>query len=115
MTPTKLRHPAAAKHLVLTTVKWNEVKADVGTQRERQLISGWKDMLDHGSNTARFLNTRESAWETAELILNTPPADVGKIHQELTGILAQLPLKRSVMSEGFGFFTFLFGRRRKVC
>jgi len=43
---------------------WDTVGRDVGKRREEELkTTFWKEMLDAGCRTARFENTRESAWD----------------------------------------------------
>jgi hypothetical protein len=55
----------AFQNVILVTTMWDEVPLDVGQERENQLRDGhWKSMLTLGSTTARFLNTKESAWDT---------------------------------------------------
>jgi hypothetical protein len=48
---------------------WNNVKQDVGLQRERELYDFWKPMLDHGARALRFRDSFESAWEITDSIL----------------------------------------------
>ena len=56
------------QNVILTTTMWDKVDALTGLRREEELRSGcWKGMINQGSKTARYRNTRESAW----LILDT--------------------------------------------
>ncbi|KAH7925406.1 hypothetical protein BV22DRAFT_1129068 [Leucogyrophana mollusca] len=113
LVPNKLRSPEAVKNVVLATAKWNGVAHDVDEQRERQLqASYWKEMIDKGSQTARYLNTHDSAWEIVDRLLQEDRPEGSLIHQELTQVLAQLPKKPEPGFVG-GFLTFIFGRGRK--
>ena len=52
----------AFRNVILTTTMWDEVTQEEGEDRERELITkSWRNMLEHGSTTGRFLGTRESA------------------------------------------------------
>jgi hypothetical protein len=64
----------AAGKVVLATTKWDDVKPEVAERREKQLSREyWKEMLDKGSQMARFLHTPKSAWEIVDLIIQPDP------------------------------------------
>jgi len=51
------------RNVILVTSMWDADRQGVGEQREEELKTKfWKEMLDNGCKTARFENTRESAW-----------------------------------------------------
>lgn len=60
----KLCGKGALQNVILTMTMWDKVEDSTGTMREEQLRKVyWKSMIDAGSETARFLNTHDSAWE----------------------------------------------------
>ncbi|KAJ3513211.1 hypothetical protein NLJ89_g3075 [Agrocybe chaxingu] len=61
------------RHVVLVTTMWDDVSEDVGNVRETELRRKyWKSMIDRGSRTCRFENTRESAWNVLSLFEDAP-------------------------------------------
>jgi hypothetical protein len=51
------------ENVILTTTMWDNIDEETGEDRERELKSKyWRNMLDHGSTTGRFMRTRESAF-----------------------------------------------------
>jgi hypothetical protein len=67
----------ASKSVVFATTKWEDVKKEVGEQREKELLKTfWKEMLDEGSRTARINNTKESVWSTINMVLEK--SEVGR-------------------------------------
>ncbi|KAJ3513213.1 hypothetical protein NLJ89_g3073 [Agrocybe chaxingu] len=58
------------KNIVLTTTMWDDVDEATGVERETTLKDEfWKALIDRGSHTARFLQTKESAFEVIAPIL----------------------------------------------
>jgi hypothetical protein len=91
----------ALSKVILVTTKWGDISADVGQRREQQLADTyWKEMLDKGSEMARFMNTPESAWAIVDLIVSRDPADALVASQETPGyhemILPDLQLSGGV-------------------
>jgi len=63
----KLCGKNALRNIILTTTMWDEIDEASGVRREKELRSNyWKVMIDHGSKTARYRNTRESAWDIVD-------------------------------------------------
>lgn len=55
-------HGAMPKVIIATTM-WSDVEEEIGFARERELKEYfWKDMLNDGCKTRRFMDTQESAW-----------------------------------------------------
>jgi hypothetical protein len=78
------------RNVILTTTMWDEVDEETGEDREGELKSKyWKDMLERGSTTGRFMRTRESAFnliypligtanERSSVLLQQELVDMGK-------------------------------------
>jgi hypothetical protein len=67
---TKLCGDDAMKHVILVTTKWAEVEPDKGAAREEQLkMKFWKETLDKGALTERFMCTHESAWNIVDKLV----------------------------------------------
>ena len=95
------------KNVILATTKWSYIDETVGLRREQQLSETyWKRMLVRGSRMARFMDTRESAWDIIDLVLDEDPVDFPK-HTAL-GIAkpGHPPLTKQKRR---GFFRYLFG------
>ncbi|KAF7966177.1 hypothetical protein HWV62_39756 [Athelia sp. TMB] len=59
----KLCGNRAARNVILVTTMWDEVDEEAGERREAELRDTfWRSMVAHGSQTARFSHTPESAW-----------------------------------------------------
>ena len=93
----------AFNHVILTTTMWGEVDEETGIAREEELKSNyWQSMLERGSTTDRFMQTRESA-----LRLIGPLIDAANnkssllLQQELVDMRTQLP----ATSAGIRLFT----------
>jgi hypothetical protein len=77
----------AVRNVILTTTMWSRVKADVGSQREKELRGKyWKTMLDLGSGTHRFLNTHESAWSIINVFLQKVQNDTLLLQEEMVDL-----------------------------
>jgi len=84
------RHGIASR-VVLTTSKWDAVDADPtpsaadnANNRENELItSSWKNIINKGARTRRFLNTHNSAREVVNTVLQRDPLEFGVIQNEL--------------------------------
>ncbi|KAI5985486.1 hypothetical protein EDD15DRAFT_2582453 [Pisolithus albus] len=51
------------KNVIFVTTMWDQVSAETGSERERDLQSDfWRAMINLGSTTRRFKGTMESAW-----------------------------------------------------
>lgn len=80
----KLCGKDATKKIILATTMWNEVKQDAGERREAQLKEKfWKGMLDLGSSTIRFGDTRRSAQDIVNFILAKNILDPLEIQREM--------------------------------
>ncbi|TFK44966.1 P-loop containing nucleoside triphosphate hydrolase protein [Crucibulum laeve] len=55
--------------VVLVTTMWSDVKPDVGSRREKEIIQNWGQMLHGGSAVLRFNDTAESAWDIVQFLL----------------------------------------------
>jgi hypothetical protein len=59
------------RNVILTTTMWDEIDVETGEDREGELKSkSWRNMLEHGSKTGRFMRTRESAFDLIEPLLD---------------------------------------------
>ncbi|KAH7925415.1 hypothetical protein BV22DRAFT_441018 [Leucogyrophana mollusca] len=82
----------ATRNVILATTKWGDVEEEVGSRREEQLSATfWKEMVEHGSRIAQFLNTRESAWNIVDLITEREPLDALQIQKELVDLEKLIP------------------------
>jgi len=109
-----LARPEPARHVLLTTVKWDRVNVnpDLGLaadRRERELTtSSWKRVVEGGARTCRFLNTHDSAWKVVDTLLQRDPLELHVIQRELERIRKACKKPRK-LKQGRGFFAFLFG------
>jgi hypothetical protein len=88
----KLCGTESADRVILATTKWSDVPDDVGLRRESQLARNyWKEMLTQGSRIDRFLNTRESAWNIVDRLLEKDAVDALLIQEELVDLQRMLP------------------------
>ncbi|KAG0694741.1 P-loop containing nucleoside triphosphate hydrolase protein, partial [Suillus ampliporus] len=78
----------AERNVILVTTKWNDVGAGVGERREKQLKdSFWKEMIENGSQVARFHGSHNSAWDVMRLILaNNSAVAALRIQEELVDL-----------------------------
>ena len=77
----------AVRNVILTTTMWSRVKADVGSQRERELRGKyWKPMLELGSGTHRFLDTHESAWSIINVFREKDQNDTLLLQEEMVDL-----------------------------
>jgi len=109
------RHGIASR-VVLTTSKWDAVEADPtpsaaanANDREDEFItSSWKDIINRGARTRRFLNTHSSAREVVNIVLQRDPLEFGVIQNELRTQGTKKPdktrPKRGCFSSVFRFF-----------
>ncbi|KAF4614550.1 hypothetical protein D9613_003466 [Agrocybe pediades] len=59
----------ALQNVILVTTMWDEVKLDVGKQREEEIDERfWGTMKSSGANYMRFQNTLTSAWDIVRAI-----------------------------------------------
>ena len=81
----------AVRNVILTTTMWSRVKAEVGSQREKQLLEKyWKPMLDLGSGMHRFLGTHESAWSIIDVFLKKDQNDTLLLQEEMVDLEKRL-------------------------
>jgi hypothetical protein len=80
----------ALENIILVTTMWDEVDEDVGSQREKELRGKyWKPMIDHGSATARYNGTSESAWDIVEHFTTRRHAVL--LQREMVDLKKELP------------------------
>ncbi|KAG0694751.1 kinase-like domain-containing protein [Suillus ampliporus] len=73
----KLCGTNALENVILTTTMWDGVPQDIELQREHQLKTQfWQEMILHGSRTARFTSSFDSAWEIVKPFGVTIPQPV---------------------------------------
>jgi hypothetical protein len=78
----KLFGDEAMANVVLVTTMWALIPGEKGAGHEMQLKGEyWRSMLARGSDMARFMNTRESAWHIVGLLVSKER--VLQIQQEL--------------------------------
>jgi len=81
----------AVRNVILTTTMWSRVKAEVGSQREKELRGKyWKPMLDLGSGTHRFLGTHESAWSIINVFREKDQNDTLLLQEEMVDLEKRL-------------------------
>jgi len=105
-----------ASRVVLTTSKWDAVDADPtpsaaddANNRENEFItSSWKNIINGGAGTCRFLNTHNSAREVVNTVLQRDPLEFGVIQNELRTQGTKKPdksrQKRGIFSSLLRFF-----------
>jgi hypothetical protein len=80
----------ALENIILVTTMWDEVEEDVGSQREKELRGKyWRAMIDHGSATARYNGTLESAWDIVERFTTRRHAVL--LQREMVDLKKELP------------------------
>ena len=85
----KLCGDEALKNVVLGTTKWDDVKLDVGQQREIQLRNNfWKEMIQHGSV---IMQVHDSAWNVVDHILENKTIGSVLIQNELMELRMTIP------------------------
>ena len=86
----KLCGDEALKNVVLGTTKWDDVKLEVGQQREIQLRDDfWKEMIQHGSAIMQVHD--DSAWNVVNHILENETIDSILIQNELMKLRMIIP------------------------
>ncbi|KAG1878832.1 P-loop containing nucleoside triphosphate hydrolase protein [Suillus subluteus] len=87
----KLCGEDAEKNVIMVTTKWAKITANVGQEREKDLTSVfWKEMMTHGSTTARFDQSRP--WDVMRPILaNKTVVEAIRIQKELVDFGKKIP------------------------
>jgi hypothetical protein len=68
----KLCGKHALGNIILTTTMWDKIDNEIGQEREKELRGQyWKSMIRLGSTTVRYCNTRDSAWEILDKVLQS--------------------------------------------
>ena len=68
----KLCGKNAFGNIILTTTMWDKIEETTGQERERELRGlYWKSMIRLGSTTVRYRNTKDSAWEILDKVLQS--------------------------------------------
>jgi hypothetical protein len=106
VTPTTLARPRIARNVLFVTVKWKEPESAEQQRREQLMITNWKDMIDRGSQVARFKSTI-SPWSIVDSLLGSP-VELDVIRQELSTTLTQLTKEPANERKRGGFFSYLF-------
>ena len=60
----------ALARVIFGTTNWGEVDEEKGKDREKELATTLKTMIDSGSRMLRFVQTKESAWAFLDAILS---------------------------------------------
>jgi hypothetical protein len=83
----------ALRNVILVTTMWGEVDAGIGSLRETELKKKyWKVMIDEGSATARYRNTRSSAWDILDhIIQDANHRKAVLLQKEMVDMQRQLP------------------------
>jgi hypothetical protein len=68
----KLCGKHALGNIILTTTMWDKIDETTGQEREKELKGQyWKSMIRLGSTTIRYRNTKDSAWEILDKVLQS--------------------------------------------
>jgi len=68
----KLCGKHALGNIILTTTMWDKIDETTGQEREKELKGQyWKSMIKLGSTTIRYRNTKDSAWEILDKVLES--------------------------------------------
>jgi len=63
----------AMPKVVVVTTMWSKVAEAVEERREEELKrTFWKEMIDAGCRTERFMDTQESAWDIVDNLISNP-------------------------------------------
>jgi len=82
----RLCGPDALKRVILATNMWDTVAAEVGSQREKELVDTpdfWGWMVDQGSKVFRHTNDRESAVRLLEHFVDSEHGMTLEIQEEM--------------------------------
>jgi hypothetical protein len=115
--PGKLTRPEPARRVVLATVKGNDVLASTAERRQEQFAASfWKEAAEGGSETHRYMRTKDSAWGIVDTILpsrkNT--VELRLIQEDLTRIYKMMSSNKSATKSApkqwmCSFFSIFFG------
>ena len=68
----KLCGKHALGDIILTTTMWDKIDDEIGQEREKELKGQyWKSMIRQGSTAVRYGNTKDSAWEILDQVLQS--------------------------------------------
>jgi hypothetical protein len=82
----------ALANVVLVTTMWGRTPEEEGASREQELKQNfWAVMLGHGSLTARYMHTHESAWEIVDMLLPKERLHSLLIQRELVDLGKTIP------------------------
>ena len=94
-------------------MKWDDIPSSSVTNaehREEELKAvKWKEMVNGGSQTCRFMNTKESAWSIIDTVLRISPMQLHVIQRDLKRVCSQLSETTTPPKRRKGFFAVLFG------
>ncbi|KAF8157122.1 P-loop containing nucleoside triphosphate hydrolase protein [Crassisporium funariophilum] len=103
------------KNVILTTTMWDEVDEATGNARETELKNNyWRKMIDHQSKTARFKNTRESAFKILGPLIDEAKSQQAVLIQEE---MVDMKLQLRETSAGQAFYekmSFLVAQRQEM-
>jgi hypothetical protein len=89
---TKLCGDDACRNVVLVTTRWGSTNHNAGQSRERELSREyWSDMLRHGSRMMQYEDSRESAWDIVNSVVERVPLEFVQIQRELVDLHLRLP------------------------
>jgi exonuclease VII small subunit len=89
---TKLCGDDAMKNVVLVTTKWTGIPEELGKSREDELKTEfWKENLDKGAATARFMHTHKSAWAIVDQLVPKERLRALLIQHQLVELKRSLP------------------------
>ncbi|KAI6141058.1 hypothetical protein BKA82DRAFT_1005953 [Pisolithus tinctorius] len=84
------------KNVILVTTMWDEVREEVGSEREQELQSDfWRAMISLGSTTRRFEGTTESARDIINSVSILQPAEHRPLQIQREMVDKHLPLDRT--------------------
>ncbi|KAG6810045.1 hypothetical protein H0H92_013607 [Tricholoma furcatifolium] len=78
MNPSKFSRVPSSRHVLLTTVKWSDLRSRAqGEERQERMSTEWSHIYDDGARIVQFNDTQESAREIVNhLCLHTTSIDV---------------------------------------
>ena len=93
----KLCGKNAFSNIILTTTMWDRVDKTTGQEREKELERQyWESMIKLGSTTVRFRNTRDSACEILDQVLQSGLYRHAVLLEDAEGLLKETDAGRPV-------------------
>jgi hypothetical protein len=86
----KLCGKNALSNIILTTTMWDRVDETTGQEREKELKGQyWESMIRLGSTTVRYHNTKDSAWEILDKVLQSRLNQHAVLLEDVEGLLKE--------------------------